>query len=190
MDQYIITYKPNIYEAKADVRTVPYSSKVDWDNKWWKRYFSHAKDDSHIDTYRVYDDPITTPNEIEVPYYWGLSGPDGAYFVIFFPPGSTSQDERYVKQSLRGSRDVVDIQIIRAKTWLDLTTMPLAGFPADRIDEIRYKFDHKYLPDGSMAVLLFNSELEIIGTVIAPTSGDFVALPGEPRNVLNVNRSK
>jgi len=56
-----------------------------------------------------------------VPFEWGLSGPDGAWFNLVKLPDTTEDQIKRAKHRLRTDRDVVSISVLRIKELIDNT---------------------------------------------------------------------
>lgn len=55
-----------------------------------------------------------------VPYHEELAGPGGMSFILYQTPGVTDEDIRKAKATLRESRDVVYIGLVRIKEWIEV----------------------------------------------------------------------
>ena len=82
-----------------------------WDDDWWERYF--PDNTGEVDAWRV--DSDMTPQGIR--YFWELSGPDGAFYLILPEPCHSNDDVKAAKAFIRYSFDVVTLRTKRIRRW-------------------------------------------------------------------------
>jgi hypothetical protein len=79
-----------------------------WDGDWESRYFPGCNPES-VQAHRV--DFDMTPQGIR--YYWQLSGPGGAWFLLFPEPHHSTEQAKQARNHLRNSRDVTGMRTVR-----------------------------------------------------------------------------
>lgn len=83
----------------------------DWDGDWQERYF--PGNTGEVYAFRV--DSDMTPQGIR--YFWELSGPDGAFFLLFPEPCHSNDDMKAAQAHIRHTSDVVTLRVKRIKKW-------------------------------------------------------------------------
>ncbi len=92
-----------------------------WSGEWEKRYFPES-DASLVRSWAI--DGCTAETDTQLWYHMYLASIEGAGFVMFREPGTSDDTVKAAKRELRRKYDVVRIEVIRIRKWIEPQPTP------------------------------------------------------------------
>jgi len=99
--------------ATKAVRELPLYVSPDFGKANWEAEYFPKEDPTNIQAYYCCDEPLVLDG-IEIWYYWELSGPDGAWFLLFIPKSKKYLRKRALSV-LKNSYDVTGTKVLYVK---------------------------------------------------------------------------